>query len=298
MKTIIKIIFNFFRLFIQSVYSFLTILRFFVKPIKLAQQNINSEVFILGNGSSLQDGLSKFSNELIKKDLLVVNEFCLSKYFEILKPKYYVLVDQAYLKDFNISEKFLITQQKILEIFCNNVSWEITIFIPFIAENKMKWLNLQNLNKKIEIQFVNINTISGFDRIKYFLYSKNMGMPRVQNVIIASIFLAINMNYKNIFLLGTDHSMHQDIVVNKNSNLCIAIKHFNSSDSLKPFYSDYLEQNILKIDQFFLMWSLTFQGYYQLKKYSEINNIQIYNTSLNSFIDAFPKIDLEKVLKI
>ncbi len=297
MKTLIKALFQYLKILIHTIYSLLLILKFQVKPTKIERESKISEIFILGNGPSLMEQLDNFKKELIKKDILVVNEFCLSDDFEVFKPKYYLVVDQAYLKDFNISERFLKIQQKMLEVFLKKVDWNMTIFIPSIAENKIKWTNLGNSNQNINIIFININTVNGFDKIKYFLYSKNMGMPRVQNVLVASIFLAINMNYKNIFLLGADHSMHKDIAVNRNSELCIAMQHFNHVDSLKPFYSDYLEENILNIDQFFFMWSLTFKGYHELKKYAKKCNVGIYNTSINSFIDAFPKIDLEKVLK-
>lgn len=298
MKTVIKALFQYLRILIHTIYSLLLILKFQVKPTKIEKESKISDIFILGNGPSLMTQLADFRKELIKKDILVVNEFCLSDEFEVLKPKYYLVVDQAYLKDFDISENFLIIQQKMLEVFLKKVDWNMTILIPSIAENKIKWTNLKDLNNKIIIIFINTNTVNGFNSIKHFLYSKNMGMPRVQNVLIASIFLAINMNYKRIFLLGADHSMHQNIVVNRKSELHIAMQHFNYNDSLKPFYSDYLEQNILRIDQFFLMWSLTFHAYYELKEYSTINNAEVYNTSINSFIDAFPKIDLEKVLKV
>lgn len=299
MKKTIKRFFLLINLSLKSIYSIILILFYRAVPQKLF--HINSErkddIFILTTGPSLISPLEIYSKNIKKRDVLAVNDFCLSPNFEIIQPTYYFLADAAYLADKQLSPKFVILQENIMVALLQKVSWKLTIFIPNNSQNKNKWEELSQQNHYIQIVFINTNTIEGFAPLIHYLFRKNLGMPRVQNVLIGAIFISLNMRYTNIYLLGADHSLHQGLVVDENSNLCIQTKHFDKIGDKQLYYKDYTGTEIFKIHEFFLSWSRTFDGYHVLKRYASALKANIYNTTEESFIDAFPKIQLSKILK-
>lgn len=280
---------------VGTLISLLRILKYRVLPIQIVQHKKknkqDNDILILGTGPSLNDFLDtgEFS-----KTYFAVNDFCLNKAFELVKPRYYFIADPAFLDGENLAERFQVLQKKVHSNLLNKVSWELTIFIPKFAKNIEQWEKLSEKNINIKIQKVNTNTIEGFDNISYYLYKKNYGMPLVQNVIIGAIFLSINLDYKNIYLTGVEHSLHEGIMVNQKSQLCIRTNHFDKNENYKLYYNGVDKNKIFKIHEFFLAWSRTFEGYHVLKKYADYMNVNIYNTTLKSYIDAFKKIKLEK----
>ena len=51
-------------------------------------------------------------------------------------------------------------------------------------------------------------------------------MPFSQNVLVAAIYISLNLGYKNIYLLGADHSWAHDVSVNDDNQLCLNDRHF------------------------------------------------------------------------
>jgi hypothetical protein len=283
----------------MTSYSLLFIVKNRIVPSEIAK-NIStnvSDIFLIATGPSLSSVLNEYADELKSKSTFAVNEFCLNKIFEIIKPKYYLFADPAYLQKKSLSEKFQKLQKEIFYVLLKKVTWKMVVFIPKSSENKVEWKKLSEQNENIDIKFINTNRIEGFSSINYFLFKRNMGMPRLQNVLIGAIFLSLNMGYKNIYLLGADHSLHEGLIVDKQNNLYIRTKHFDKVGESQMYYKDYTETEIYKIHEFFLAWSKTFEGYQILKGYADSLDAKIFNTTLESYIDAFQKINIKDVLR-
>lgn len=268
-------------------------------PYNIAQTRPHetSEIFILATGPSLGTVLDQYSEELSSKDIFAVNEFCLNESFERIRPIYYLLADPAYLQTTNLSQTYVTVQEKIFSAFLQKVTWKLTIFIPKNVDSKSRWEQLAHQNQNINILYINTNTIEGFTPVKHYLFRQNIGMPRLQNVLIGAIFICLNMEFKNIYLLGADHSLHEGLTVDENSNLCIQTKHFDKIGERRLYYKDYSETEIFKIYEFFAVWSKTFEGYQELQRYANSLQANIINLTISSYIDAFPKIVLNEVIK-
>lgn len=240
-------------------------------------------IAILGNGPSLDKDLDRIKNINVDQ-FMVVNNFALSSLFFNLKPKYYIIVDPAYFFD----EIFLKDDNEVWKKLME-VNWRLNLLIPFnnyVILQKKRHFIFQN--KFIEITPLHIRSFNGFDLIKNILYKYNLSMPRVQNVVISSIFVSLNMNFKNIYILGVDHSWTKDIFVDYQNRVCITNKHFyNHEHESQPFYNIYGVQ--YKMHEILRDFAFMFEGYHELKKYSTKKNCNIINVTNNSFIDAFER---------
>ncbi len=282
LKNIEKTLFSFYRVLKNGTFVTNTSI-----PIAL-----DKEVFILGNGPSLKEMLDDHLELLKTKKTFCVNNFCMSEYFTLIKPEYYILLDSAFFMIKNTSSRFLVLQENIFTALEKNVTWPMTLFIPAHTDMYKQWDSLRKKNENININFINTNLANGFEKISFFLYKNNYAMPVAQNVLIAAIFFSLNMGYKNIYLLGADHSWCQDLCVNDQNQLCILDKHFNGLEK-KIFFKGHTSDEVWNMKDILMAWSKTFEGYMILEKYSRYLNKNIYNITQNSYIDAFIRVKIE-----
>lgn len=55
--------------------------------------NKNKSLWVLGNGPSLAAQLQEYLDAFLQHDIMCMNHFASTEYFEKLKPRYYVMVD-------------------------------------------------------------------------------------------------------------------------------------------------------------------------------------------------------------
>ncbi|MFA7288390.1 MAG: hypothetical protein WC055_05875 [Melioribacteraceae bacterium] len=246
------------------------------------------ECYILGNGPSLNESLSNDLELLKTKELFVLNDFAISKYFEIIKPKYYVLLDPCYWSH-KVEKEFLDAGILILNTINDKVNWQMYILIPTAAYKSKLYENIFSQNKNISIINFNSTSIFGFTQFKYFVFKNYLGMPPLNTVLGASIFIAINMHYNEINLLGAEHSWTKDIFVKEDNLVCLENPHFYDTAEIKyspirTAYGNYYTMHELLRD-----YAKMFEGYHILRRYSENLGIRILNRTKNSFIDAFDR---------
>jgi len=242
-------------------------------------------VYILGNGPSFNLALRtiKKSNNI---KTCVVNFAILSPLFKEIKPNYYVIADPAFFIKPTIDNRF---KQVIKEL--NKINWNMTIYIPYVYYNIIK-LELSN-SPYLNIIPFHTNAFHEnmkFIKLKYFIYKLGLACPRVQNVIIASIYCMINTGYKNIQLYGVEHSWTLQIQVNKENQVCLKDIHFY--DKEKVTMTPWLKNNNepFKMHEILRTLSYMFIGYHDLQNYAKyLGNVNIINKTKDSFIDAFTK---------
>ena len=238
------------------------------------QENVQL-LTILANGPSLKDDLDKI--DFTKGDFSVVNDFYLSPYYKKIKPKYHVLADPVYFRN-----------DDDIKPFIDAVRWDMKFFVPYSALRKVALLNNMP-NKYIEVVPYNSCTYQGFECFRNWIYRKGLAMPKVQNVVVASIFTGINMGYKEIRLYGVDHSWTEALRVNNNNQVCFRDTHFwdGAEVQLTPWYTSYGEPQRMHLVLRDL--SVTFYSYHQLRLYANDNCCKIINYTPNSYIDAFDR---------
>lgn len=244
------------------------------------------DCFVLGNGPSLIEQLKKLDTFTNKGNLFVVNNFVLTEYYKKLKPKYYVFADPCYWDDKMHLDDYL-NSQETLYMVAKETDWEINIIAPNDAEFRFK--EIFSENKNIKLYFINSYPVApSIRKISYYLYSKFYSCPHYQNVLVLTTFLAINIGFKEINLLGAEHSWTENIRVNYNNEVCLEDKHFYD---LQPKLSPWIKVDgtIYKMGEILSDLSKMFQGYYYVNEYAKFKNAVIYNCTPNSYIDAFKR---------
>lgn len=295
-KSIINIILGFLKLFTNTLYSLIQIIRFsnfkpFFQKIESAK---TKSLAIIGNGPSFKKEINDNYFKIIDCDIVVVNNFAFSKEYERLKPNYYIFADPAYwLKNEDTTseciEKRIILFKRIKDL----TNWEIKLVIPFGAFKSGVFQKEFNENVHIKLIPINYVSFTGFSTLKFFLYKNNLAMPHPQNVVIAAIFHGLNMGYKKLVLFGVDHNWTKFIRVNRENQVCFCDNHFYDTEKSKlvPWLTIYNEQ--YKMHELLFDLAKMFAGYHELKRYADYVEATIFNCSKDSFIDAFQRISIE-----
>ncbi len=281
MKKICKSIYAFNYLLFNTLVSILSAILFSSlskanKIKKIAKNNQVSTCCILANGPSLRTVLEENHSQFLNQDLFVVNFFVNSDYFQILKPKYYVITDTIFFK-----ENYSVNIAKLLEAL-KNVDWHIILWIP-TGRDKARFVREVKINKFIEIMHYNMTPIRAYKPIEYFMYKHNLGMPVPHNVSNTCIFLSLNLKYKNIKLYGVDHSWLKTLYVNDKNLVCFEDSHFYNNKTLSR------EGDIGTLSFILSMYAMTFDTHLRLQDYAEHLNVEIINYTKGSYIDAYKR---------
>jgi hypothetical protein len=255
----------------------LTFFKILIQRSDVQYKKKNKETInILGNGPS---GLKTYlKNKDVSEKLMCVNYFALTKEFSIFKPDYYTLIDPVYFLDLN---------EKNLELIrvLNNVSWDMKLLIPSKYKNVYSTMIM---NKNIEINAIRFNYLPGKNKLVHFLYSKNLAVPKFQNVVIACIYVSINKGFSKINLHGVEASEFKNFIVNEKNEVLLETQHSYGNNTINLF-----EERIIKKGEFwkFLMhYPIMLKGFSQIESYSKYLDTKIYNYTKNSYIDSFEKI--------
>ncbi|MDF2438587.1 MAG: hypothetical protein K0Q95_2963 [Bacteroidota bacterium] len=244
---------------------------------------------LLGNGPSLKESLVKHSSFFREHPLLCLNSFSVTDEYNTLKPEYYAMLDPGLWLSKNE------TALKTFDAIITKTTWKVYLFIPRSAAKIPFVKELSVKNPNVQTVFFNYTVFRGFSSIGNFLFRKNLAMPQSQNVLVAAIFLTINMNFKKIYLFGADHTWHQSLHVNDENVLCIKDVHFYDSNekiSYRPFYKGMHRNDTFTVHEIFMTWAKVFSGYFTVRHYGESRDCKIYNASEISFIDAFERIKI------
>lgn len=236
------------------------------------------EAHVLANGPSINESISSINFE--GKVLFVLNNFARSHdLFTRLKPQNYVFADPAFW-DSDMEEPVLMD-------IVHLTSWDINVYLPFEIYRKEKVQKFFSSNIFIHLIPYNKTYIEGFGDWQVKAYMKNYGTPITANVLVATLFLAINSGAQNIHIYGADHTWTKSIIVNDSNQVCIADTHFNSETKFYPWLkhdnTPFLMSEILEA------FARMFRGYEYIEKYAKRIGVRIINETPGSFIDSFER---------
>lgn len=273
---------------ILSCTTFLKILlrsKLFAKQYKAADQ---AKCIIMGNAPSLASTIENNLTLLQKTPTLCVNYFPNSKYYTTVKPSYLVIVGpELWLPD--MPERTIKNRTQLYNNLVEKTDWKLTIFFPYEAK-KATWM-IEKLaeNQQISLQFFNKTPVEGLSSVNRFFYGKGWGMPRPHNVLIPSLMLTLNAGFKEIFIVGADHSWLEELTVNEKNEALLHQKHFYDEDSSKPNYMYQLGRRPRRLYEILEKFMLTFKAYFEIETYAQSIGIKIWNATPKSFIDAFER---------
>ncbi len=269
--------------FIDTVLSIIRIFQYsrFKKTNRIERNS--DRCIIMGNGPSLINTLKENKSNLSKLDLVAVNFMGLSPEYIEYKPNVYVLCDPGFWLenvDKDLEEKVISFYRHIAE----KTTWNLQLYLPYRARKVKRIENILSPNKNVTLNYYNKTKFEGYKCLKYWFYDKQWGMSRTQNVLVAALILAIYSEYKEIYLAGADSDWIKHLWIDEKNNLRINDYHYykDSPKNIERVLS-------LKMHEQLTALYFAFKSYVEIENYSVYRKIKIYNTGLNSFIDAFEK---------
>lgn len=246
------------------------------------------EVLILGNGPSLLNDLETKVKDSSKYDIFAVNYFANTDLFVKIMPNLYCIAAPELFSN-DVEKKYIESSNNLFNNLASKTKWQMNIFVISAARKCERWKNIISNNSNINIIYYNNTAIEGFRSIKYFFWRNNFGLPRSHNVLIPSLMISINLNYRNIYVFGADHSWLKDLSVDENNVALLNQKHFYDYKISTDKPMKYLGKGQRKLHEILHKFYLSFKGYHEINDYAISNNITIYNVTTGSFIDAFPR---------
>ena len=250
------------------------------------------KLIVLGNGPSLKDNLDKDLELLQNSQTMAVNKFCLTDAYEQIQPQYYVIVDPLFMMD-NVTGEYKKLQEEVFGRFEELTTWPMQLFIAGRGKGNARLKQLLEKRPNITIHYLSITTVEGLPSWSHFFYKKGWGTPFVGNVIVSSLMTAINCGFKEIVLLGIDHTIHTTAFVNSENLVCFRKQHYYDDAPVDvPLFADLEETIPLNMYQYLEMWTITFKAYHQINEYALSRNIKIINATPVSNVDAFERKEL------
>lgn len=266
--------------------------------VKLALQSRRSTVghadrngrplIVLGNGPSLAKNIAEDMDLLTGNDTLAVNFAGNTPEFKRIRPRYYLLMDPHFFNhpspDPNVGRLFRHLNE--------DVDWELTLFIP--TRRNASALGISNPH--IHIRQFNPVGVEGYDWLVKLACDTGRGLPRPRNVLIPSIMVGIWLGYKEIYLLGADHSWLRTLDVDDDNNVVSIQPHFYTDGEEEHRRVATLFRDI-RLHELLWGFHLAFKGYHSIRTYADSIGTRIYNATPGSYIDAFPRRNIRDINK-
>ncbi|MDE6380871.1 MAG: hypothetical protein K2L11_10385 [Muribaculaceae bacterium] len=246
----------------------------------------DERLVVMGNGPSLRETIANHSDQLKAADSLAVNFAANADTYTLLKPKIYVLADPHF---FRVGQDGKSSDPNVVRLWENIAStdWPMTLYVPCKAKLPDSVCN----NADITVKRYNLTPGEGLRGPIHWLYRHGLAMPRPRNVLIASIMVALREGYRDIAIVGADHTWSRDLWVDDKNRVISVQKHFYK-DNEKEFervareYAGYHLHDILN------SLTIAFRSYHQIAGYADSIGAKIINCTPGSFIDAFPRAEL------
>lgn len=282
----------FFENSLQSVVSVVKVILLskFGLP-KFSNQKPNAA--ILGNGPSLNQALADNLDFLKETDIYCVNLFALSTVYASLKPQNYVLLDPAF---FMFSEQNDSRQdiKKTFDAIIQQTDWSMRLFVPARSRDSYIVKKLKQERPNIQICLFNYTIVRGFPFFRHWFFKNNLGMPQCQNILAASLYVALLQDYKNVYLFGADHSWHEEIRITEQNEFEMRQVHFydNASNVKHEKVIDVRNNSRPRLHAQFLSLHKVFYSYEILGAFAKFRKINVLNASKKTYIDAFERVNI------
>lgn len=255
------------------------------KPSKAGNDN-GRKLIVMGTGPSLKEAMEHHADILQNTDILAVNYTANTDIYRELKPRLYVLADPHF---FAIDSEGNPSDPIVSRLWGNIAStdWKMTLYVPCrkkIPESIEK-------NDNITVKRYNLTPGEGMRGPVHWLYRKGLAMPRPRNVLVASIMVALRDGYRDIYLVGADHSWSRDLRVDEENHVVYVLNHFYKDSDKEHKRIDRLYENY-KLHEILNSMMIAFRSYHQILRFADEIGAKITNCTPGSFIDAFPRANL------
>ncbi|MBN7771290.1 hypothetical protein KUV44_08385 [Marinobacter daepoensis] len=256
-----------------------------VKPWK----DRRSSLVILGNGPGLNSYLEAVSEPEASADCMCVNLFALNENFEFFKPRHYVVFDPLFFVGLDDENSMA---SRVFRAINAKLSWDMTLYIPLrFKSHRNSVTKLMPSEHLTIVYFRDAGLPLNGNALSLWLMNQQVIMPRAQNVLVASIYIAMFLGYSEVFLEGADHSWHKYLYLSDDNNLMIKDVHFyDGNPQVKPLLKDPVNRVHFSMEEIFGAYYMLHKSYKTLSKLSKKRGVNVINRTPESFIDAFPKV--------
>ncbi len=243
-----------------------------------------NQLIILGNGPSLRTNLDNDLDLLRSADTLAVNFAANTPEFSEIQPTYYLLADPHFFdkagEDPNVG--------RLIENL-NSITFPMTLFVPAGARKADSYFHNHNLT----VKHFSFTAVEGYTWFENAMMNSHRGMPRPRNVLIPSIMVGIWLGYKEIYLLGADHSWLKTLSVNDRNEVVSIQPHFYKEDSREQQRVNEVYVN-RQLHEVLESMMIAFKSYHRIREYADRCGTQIFNSTPGSMIDAFERASLPR----
>jgi len=249
---------------------------------------VGERCVILGNGPSLSQSLHQYAPVLANYRRLCVNDFPRSDAFEQIKPDIYLLAAKEYWRD-DVLDSYKANSRATFDALLRKTTWQMAILLPYEARGHRAFIAQFAQNPNLKIYYFNMTPVEGFQSWCHYSFDRAWGTPRPHNVLIPCLMLAIGMGFREIYLLGADHSWLPEISVNERNEALVCQKHFYDENAAQANVMYRAGQRPRRLYEILEKFYLTFRAYFDIKDYADRKGVAIYNATPQSFIDAFDR---------
>lgn len=237
---------------------------------------------VLGNGPSLAKNLEEDADWLRRADTLAVNFFANTPQFRKLRPKYYVLADPHFFDKADTDPNV----RKLIDSL-NSIDFPMTLYIPAKSAKKERLFTNPNLT----VGRFSFTAVEGYRWFENAAFSGQWGMPRPRNVLIPSLMIGIWLGYRQIYILGADHSWLQTLRVDSENHVVSVQPHFYKEDDkeVQRIRQVYVQHPLHEVLESMM---IAFRSYHAINRYAGLAGAAILNATPDSMIDAFPRAPL------
>lgn len=230
---------------------------------KIRNTHLGESCFIIGNGPSLT---VEDLNTLHEKG---IDTFAVNRIYQIFpqtdwRPTYFVSTDAVMLRD------------KLKE------AEAIPARIKFIPLQNKYYLGIRIKGAKYFFR----NDRRENDQPGGFSLDCTEQVNMRGTVTIACMQLAMHLGYKHIYLLGIDHNF--DKIITENGEVII-------DPSVKNYFIEGYDQDVITEVQHDL--GNTTRAYYDVRRFIDKTDVNIYNASRKTKLEAFPRVSFEDALE-
>lgn len=275
----------------RSIISVLRIL-YHSKYEKIQHVEPNRRLIVCGNGPSLGKQLEENQEVFQANDVLCVNMFSTTEYFFKIKPRYYCMIDPDCFAD---SETITEDGRKQIDAAwaaLERADWEMELILPRYFK-KSRYLQERVRTLSINVRYLNMETFSGWGFLQDFFLKKQLCAPMAQTVLITAIYYGLCRGYKQIVLLGAESNWFKELEVDENNQVYINDSHYYGKNNRRLLMA--AGGRTLSIAEGLESDARAFRQYMFLASYAIKRKCAIYNATPNSMLDAFLRIEVEKL---
>ena len=246
---------------------------------------------VLGNGPSLRQSLDNEWDAIKETETICVNNFASSPEYAQLQPMNYALLDPAFFQysEQNNGRKDV---EKTIRCLVNFTVWPMLLWVPQSARGSYLVGQLHKKHPNVRVVFFNYTVVRGYAWFRHFIFRRGWGMPQSQNILAASLYLAITRRFQTVYLFGADHSWHEEIRISDTNELLMRQEHFydKPGDTTHIPVYDVVKKETSRMSAQFASLSKAFYSYEILRDYAAALHVLVLNASAKSYVDAFNRV--------